>query len=567
MDITKVDFEKVIKEAKESESGFNNLYCIIQPYVTFKAKTILDSAVDAEDIFQNVSLAIYRNIDNIDPKKFLGYLKTTVTNACNDVLRKKIKTTDDGYEIQTVEIDAYEDYKLPSEDIGVDLDAEYRSLVFKEVLNKIPEDYREVLVLRLVDELTFKEISNQLNIAESTVKYRFASSLKIAEQEILRIQKRDDIKIYSYSPLALFLLLFKQASENETVNTLLINKTVQYITNEMLNNVGNTVVNEVSNKILTSSLSKAGATSLTKTLATIGIVASLGVGSVFGYRYLSNNANSNNINEPSQIDSNSENIPTDETTNDSEDVVIENSLSSLGLAMKENGYTKFTVQYVNAPLDYDFNTGDMSDLPNNSLGRGYEIEFFDGLPEIIAFWDPIVNETIYQSFIKNSDDTIDLRITYEVPIDKGQRESHTYKTTLKLDSNTGEYVNENGTVYSLDKTMFCPMIYTDAFEYYYSLNQVWQDQPYNIVKDDNGRIISMNRYFDFDRRDTKVDIKYDDLGRMIEISQVEDYPGYHDTLIRKFAYREDGLCAGYVIYMYINGYTSDTALGLRYDYE
>lgn len=567
MDITKVDFEKVIKEAKESESGFNDLYYIIQPYVMFKAKTILDSAVEAEDIFQNVAMAIYRNIDNIDPKKFLGYLKTTVTNACNDVLRKKIKTTDDGYEIKTVEIDAFEDYELPSEDIGINLDAEYRSLVFKEVLNKMPEDYREVLVLRLVDELTFKEISNQLNVAESTVKYRFASSLKIAEQEILRIQKRDDIKLYSYSPITLFLLLFKQASEDETINTLLVDKTVQYITNEMANSAGNMVVNEVSNKIITSSLSKAGATSLAKTLITIGVVAGLSIGGVFGYRYLSNNANSININDPSQTDSNSENTPTDDTTNDSENTVIENGLSSLGLAMKENGYTKFVVQYVDAPLDYDFNTGDMSDLPNNSLGRGYEIEFFDGLPEIISFWDPLVNDTIYQSFKKNSNGTIDLQITYNVPVEKGQRESFTYKTTLKLDSNNGEYVNENGTVYSLDKTMFCPMIYTDAFEYYYSLNQVWQDQPYNIVKDDNGRIISMNRYFEFDRYDTKVDIKYDDLGRIIEISQAEDYPGYHNTLVRKFAYREDGLCAGYVIYMYINGYTSDTALGLRYDYE
>lgn len=116
MDITKIDFKPLIEFARVSDEGFAQLLKVIQPYVMNKATYFLDSEHDAEDVYQMVSLKLYKNLNNIEPEFLASYLKTMVTNVCTDILKTRHKTTEDNEDIYTVSLDELEDYDITNKD-------------------------------------------------------------------------------------------------------------------------------------------------------------------------------------------------------------------------------------------------------------------------------------------------------------------------------------------------------------------------------------------------------------------------------------------------------------------
>lgn len=304
MDITKLDFKPILENARMSEQGFAELLRIIQPYVIYKAKSTLGSAQDAEDVYQMVSLGIYRNFDNINPNAFMSYLKTAVTNTCNDFLRKRHKLTDDGYEINSVEIDAYEDWDIPdTSDSAIDLTAEYRTQIVNEVINSLPEVQREVIVLRYIDDMKIKDIAVQLNENESTIKSRIYAAHKNIEEAILKIQKRDDINLYSYSPFLFFLLLFRRNYEAQIPDSLLLERSMRSVKD--LADSSKTAIRtaetikttiDASSAINTATAAKATAAAATKTGISAGAKVLIGIlatavvagGGIFGYNAVQN---------------------------------------------------------------------------------------------------------------------------------------------------------------------------------------------------------------------------------------------------------------------------------------
>ena len=269
MQLDHIDFKTLISNAKQSEDGFAEFLRSIQPYILNKARYLLESDEEAEDIFQNISLKLYRNLDNLNPDYFMRYLKNSVTNACIDVTRKRNVKTEDGYDINLVEIDALENFDIPDENqSGIDLTEEYRRDIINEVIDTLPDNQKQVIVMRYMDELKIKEIAEQLNVNENTVKSRLNLSYKKIKEEVLRIQKRDGIKLYSYSPVMYFLLLLR--GRGQQPNNFMIDKVVEQLTN-------NNPASEVTRKIISTVESTASqiteAETATTTAATTGATA------------------------------------------------------------------------------------------------------------------------------------------------------------------------------------------------------------------------------------------------------------------------------------------------------
>ena len=269
MQLDHIDFNTLISNAKQSEDGFAEFLRSIQPYILNKARYLLESDEEAEDIFQNISLKLYRNLDNLNPNYFMRYLKNSVTNACIDVTRKRNVKTEDGYDINLVEIDALENFDIPDENqSGIDLTEEYRRDIINEVIDTLPDNQKQVIVMRYMDELKIKEIAEQLNVNENTVKSRLNLSYKKIKEEVLRIQKRDGIKLYSYSPVMFFLLLLR--GRGQQPNNFMIDKVIENLTN-------NNPAGEVTRKIISTVESTASqiteAEIATTTAATTGAAA------------------------------------------------------------------------------------------------------------------------------------------------------------------------------------------------------------------------------------------------------------------------------------------------------
>lgn len=289
MDISKINFEPILEKARQSDEGFTELAKTIESYVMYSAKSKLSSNEDIKDILQNVLLNLYRNIGNIKAPTFVSYLKTMVINECHNELRKRPKDIEGEY-TSFVELDNYSDWEIPDEGDSFGFDEEYRKLVIDEVLDKLPDKQREIISLKVIDGLKFREISELLDTRESTLKSRYNVACENAKNEILKIQKRDDIKIHSYSPLAFFLLLLRKGYEDPT-DAFLTDQALRTVLGDAAKNTTKTVVEEVGKTAVEESVkkatgaiaSKAAAGGLSKAIIATAVVGALGIGGVVAY--------------------------------------------------------------------------------------------------------------------------------------------------------------------------------------------------------------------------------------------------------------------------------------------
>ena len=122
------------------------------------------STEDAEDILQEVFLKAYRNINSYNPKySFSNWIYRIAHNEAISFLRKKKITISN-----TEDEDIFD--RIPSEeDIEDDFLESVKSSEVRDILSKLDQKYREVLVLRFFEEKEYNEISEILHISSGTV--------------------------------------------------------------------------------------------------------------------------------------------------------------------------------------------------------------------------------------------------------------------------------------------------------------------------------------------------------------------------------------------------------------
>ena len=136
---------------------------------------------DAEDTLQDSFLIIFDKIKQYNNKgSFEGWLKRIIINTALQKYRKKnhlqlIKEVSDTEEV--VEVD-FEDTHL---DIGFLL----------KLVQELPDKYRLVFNLYVLDSYSHKEISKMLNISEGTSKSNLSRARKKLKEKLEKHQQRE----------------------------------------------------------------------------------------------------------------------------------------------------------------------------------------------------------------------------------------------------------------------------------------------------------------------------------------------------------------------------------------
>jgi RNA polymerase sigma-70 factor (ECF subfamily) len=136
---------------------------------------------DAEDTLQDSFLIIFDKIKQYNNKgSFEGWLKRIIINTALQKYRKKnhlqlIKEVPDTEEV--VEVD-FEDTHL---DIGFLL----------KLVQELPDKYRLVFNLYVLDSYSHKEISKMLNISEGTSKSNLSRARKKLKEKLEKHQQRE----------------------------------------------------------------------------------------------------------------------------------------------------------------------------------------------------------------------------------------------------------------------------------------------------------------------------------------------------------------------------------------
>lgn len=174
--------ERCRKNEYSAQLTVYNLYKDMMYNVSFR---IVKSRADAEDIVQESFIKGFEKIDQIKEEVSLGsWLKRIVINASLDLIRKRKKE----YWIEETEILEKEVNEPEMEDYS-QLEVNH----IKECINKLKEKYRLILVLYMIEDYTHREISELLNLKESTVRnqYRRGKSQLI---EMIQKTKNDELK-------------------------------------------------------------------------------------------------------------------------------------------------------------------------------------------------------------------------------------------------------------------------------------------------------------------------------------------------------------------------------------
>lgn len=158
------------------ETAFEQLVLLYQKRVYNLALRMVQNPDDAFDLSQEAFLKAWKNLPNLKADAaFSTWLFRLTSNECIDFLRRAkrqktvsltVESDDDG----EVQLDMPDPAPGPEESV---VRAEDQALLQK-AMDALPPDHRQILTLRIVDDLDYRQISEVLGIAEGTVKSRLA---------------------------------------------------------------------------------------------------------------------------------------------------------------------------------------------------------------------------------------------------------------------------------------------------------------------------------------------------------------------------------------------------------
>ena len=127
---------------------------------------------DAEDIVQDVFLKLFRSSESLSSvRNVKHYLIRSISNACKDFHRRK----QDILPLEKAE------REMVSDD---DLKMYEEYLRITVLARTLPQEQREVLYMKCIDGLKFREISDILDIPEATVKSRYRYAIQGIQKQL-----------------------------------------------------------------------------------------------------------------------------------------------------------------------------------------------------------------------------------------------------------------------------------------------------------------------------------------------------------------------------------------------
>ncbi len=166
------DDRLVAKAVQGQEEYYKKLVDKYNRPIYFHIRKMIKEQELVEDLVQEVFIKAFKNLATYSNKyAFSTWLYRIATNHTIDYLRKKklptfsisdpIKTKDGEVEVQ-----------LPDTSFATDapIIKSERKAIVQEAIANLPEKYRKVIRMRHMDELSYDEIADELNIPLGTVK-------------------------------------------------------------------------------------------------------------------------------------------------------------------------------------------------------------------------------------------------------------------------------------------------------------------------------------------------------------------------------------------------------------
>lgn len=165
--------QKLVRRAIENndQSAYAKLLDRYRNPIHFMIYQMVKNKEDAEDLTIEALAKAFNKIQKYNPKyAFSTWVFKIATNNCIDFMRRK-KLPKESLSKCNKEGEDYEfDPKSENPDPEERYIMEQRKVLAKQVVNRLPKHYKKLIELRFFKELTYKEISEMLNVPQGTIK-------------------------------------------------------------------------------------------------------------------------------------------------------------------------------------------------------------------------------------------------------------------------------------------------------------------------------------------------------------------------------------------------------------
>ncbi len=170
---------KKLKNPASKERAFRELLDTYQERLYWHIRKIVGTHENADDVLQNTFIRIYKSIQNFQEKSTLHtWMYRIAYNESIRFLEKQQKRT----AVSMDEI-ASSHFKNLLQDAYFDGNDLQRKL--QRIISEFTEKQQRVFQMKYFDDLSFKQISEVLQIPESTLKSSYYTAVKIVEEKII----------------------------------------------------------------------------------------------------------------------------------------------------------------------------------------------------------------------------------------------------------------------------------------------------------------------------------------------------------------------------------------------
>jgi RNA polymerase sigma factor (sigma-70 family) len=168
--------ENTVKEAGGGASRLARFEQALLPHLDAAhnlARWLTGSSEDARDMVQDACVRALTFFDGFHGEDGRGWLLTIVRNTCYDFLRKNRRQAE--MLSEAVEVESAPD-RMPDPEAMQLRHADQR--LVQAGIERLPAEYREVLVLRELEEMSYKQIAQVTGVPVGTVMSRLARARK-----------------------------------------------------------------------------------------------------------------------------------------------------------------------------------------------------------------------------------------------------------------------------------------------------------------------------------------------------------------------------------------------------
>lgn len=178
--------DKFVKRAIEGDQeAYKDLMNKYQKPLYFHVLKMVKNHEQVEDLVQEAFMKAFRNLNSYNTNyAFSTWLYRITTNHTIDYLRKKkLKTTSIDQPVKTrdgeMEIQISDDAETDRNIIRKE-----RKKIIHNAINDLPKKYRRVIEMRHLQELSYQEIADQLDLPLGTVKAHIFRAREMLYKEL-----------------------------------------------------------------------------------------------------------------------------------------------------------------------------------------------------------------------------------------------------------------------------------------------------------------------------------------------------------------------------------------------